>query len=58
VIAELLLDLRRHVPRFEGVLDHTLMREASPIRVDIVEVLHVRHLIVGSRSWDNTSPRD
>jgi len=47
-------DLHRHVPASTACLITLRRGDALPVRVDTVEVLHLRHLIVGT----NTSPRD
>ena len=47
-------DLHRHVPASTVCLITPRHSDALPVRVDTVEVLHLRHLIVGT----NTSPRD
>ena len=59
-LAKALPDLHRHVPASMVCLI-TLRRGVSDlVRVDTVEVLHVRHLFMGAirGSRDNTSPRD
>ena len=47
-------DLHRHVPASTVCLITPRRGEAFLVRVDTVEVLHLRHLIVGT----NTSPHD